>query len=115
MVAHARRLVREVARVLDRDRHVGALERDRLVAADRAAERLALARVRDRRVEASLREPDRERGDRDAALVENAQEGLEALAARAEQVVLGNAATVEDELVRVGRVPAHLAVRRPSR
>ena len=72
-------------------------------------------RVRERRVEARLREADGERGDRDATVVEDAEERLEPFAAHAEQVVLGHAAPVERELVGVGRVPAHLPVRRQHR
>ena len=83
-------LVDEIAGVLHRDRHVGALERDRLVAADGTAERLALLRVRDRRVETGGGHTECECGDRDAAVVENAQEGLEPFAAHAEHVILGD-------------------------
>ena len=58
----------------------------------------------------ALREPEPHRRDADAADVEHVQELLEAVAARAEQVVLRHAAVGERERARVGRVPAHLAV-----
>ena len=56
--------------------------------------------------------PDGERGDGDPAVVEDGQELGEAPAALAEQVVRRHPAVGEREPVRVGRVPAHLAVRR---
>ena len=74
---------------LDRDLEVGDLERDALLAPDRAAERLALLRVRDRQVEAALDQPDGERGDRDPAVVEGGEELREALPALAEEVSAG--------------------------
>ena len=64
-----------------------------------------------RLVERALREPDAHRRDPDAADVEDVQELLEALAARAEQAVLRHAAVGEGQRPRVRRVPAHLAVR----
>src|SRR5262249_18561300 len=51
------------------------------------------------------------RRDPDPAPVEDVQELLEAVAARAEQVRLRHAAVVEAERPGVGRVPAHLPVR----
>ncbi len=59
-----------------------------------------------------LRHAERERGDRDAPVVEDAQERLEAFAANPEQMIFGNATPVEHELVRVGSVPTHLPVGR---
>ena len=56
------------------------------------AERAALLGVGERLVERALREPDAHRGDADPADVEDLQELLEAAAARAEQVLLGDAA-----------------------
>src|SRR3954447_9343121 len=105
LFAQPRGLVHEVARILDGNGHVGAFERDGLVTADRSSERLALVRIRNRRLEARARHTERQRRDGDAPVVENAQEGLEALTAHAEQLPFGNTATVEHELVRVGRVP----------
>src|SRR5258706_12360363 len=90
-------LVDEITRVLDRHSHVGTLERDRLVPTDRPAERLALIRVGDRRIEARARHTQRQRGDRDAPVIENAQERLEALAPHTENVVFRDATAVEHE------------------
>ena len=56
---------------------------------------------------------DGERGDGDAALVEDLRgTGRSPRPALAEQVGLGHAAVDEREAVGVGRVPAHLPVRR---
>ena len=82
LIPQRRGLVHKVSGILDGHRHVGALERDRLVAPDRAAEGVARAGVLHRHVEARLRQPDRERGDRDPTVVEDAQKRLEAFAAR---------------------------------
>ena len=88
--------------------HVGELELHRLEVGDRPAELLALLRVRDREVEGALREPDGHRGDRDAAAVEDLEELVKALAARAEKVRLWHGAALERQLPRVGCPPAHL-------
>src|SRR5581483_7686009 len=69
-VLQPRGLVGEQPRVLDHDREVGATEGDPLVGADRRTERHALACVLDAVLEARLRQADRERGDRDAPVVE---------------------------------------------
>ena len=87
-------------------------ELDRLEARDRLAELLALLRVGECEVVGALREPDAHRGDRDPAAVEDLEELLEALAARAEQVSLGHGAVAERELARVGGLPAELLHRR---
>ena len=63
-------------------------------------------------VDAALDHADGERGDGDASVVEDLEELCEAAAALAEQVVLGHPALDERQAVRVGGVPAHLAVRR---
>ena len=76
-------------------------------------ERSALLRVRERLVERALREADCDRGDADPAAVERLQELPKPLPARAEQVLLGDAAVVERERPRVRGVPAHLPVRLP--
>ena len=87
------------------------LRLDRLELRDRLAERLALLRVRQRLVQRALREADAHRRDADAPDVEDVQELLEAVAARAEQVLLRHPAVLERQRPRVRRVPAHLAVR----
>src|SRR3954452_6406260 len=92
----------EVARRLDLGRHVDELLLYRLELRDGLAELLALLRVRVREVVRALREPDTHRGDGDAAAVEDLQELVEAVAARAEQVPLRHADLLERELTRVG-------------
>src|SRR5690606_17884548 len=92
--------------------HVGDLELDRLVRADRVAEGLAFARVPQALVDTALREPDAERGDRDPALVEDPQELRVTAATLTEQVLLGHPAVVERQLVSVRTVPADLRVLR---
>ena len=67
-------------------------------------------RVVDGRLEAALRGAGRQRGDRDAALVEDVQEVREPAAALAEQVALGHPGVLEGERMRVGGVPADLVV-----
>ena len=68
-----------------------------------------------REVVRALSQPDAHRGDGDAAAVEDLEELLEALAARAEQVALGDPAVVERQPAGVGRLPAHLVERRRDR
>ena len=91
----------ERAARLDLRRHVGELELHRLEPRDRLAELLALLRVRVREVVRALREADAHRRDRDAAAVEDLEELLEALAARAEQVLLRGRAQFSNESSRV--------------
>ena len=79
-------MVPREARVVHARLHPGEHELDVLVRRERLAEHGALLRVVDRLLEASLRRAGRERGDRDAALVEDVQEVGEAAAALAEQV-----------------------------
>src|SRR6185436_12740995 len=74
-------------------------------------ERLALLRIRKGLVECSLGEADAHCGDPNPAAVEQVQELLEAVAARAEEIRLGHAAVLEGERTRVRGIPAHLAVR----
>jgi hypothetical protein len=85
---------------------------DRLEVGDRATELLAARRVGEGFVEARLRQPDRERADRDPPGVEDLEELAKARAARAEQVPLGDAAVVEVERALVGCTPADLLVGR---
>src|SRR5579862_1511824 len=54
--------------------HVGNFELQRLGVPELAPERLALAEVANAFIDAALRQADRERGDRDPALVEDGQE-----------------------------------------
>ena len=75
------------------------------------AERAPLLGVGERLVERALREAEAHRRDADAADREHVQELREAVAARAEQALLGDAAVVEGQRPRVGGVPAHLAIR----
>src|SRR5262249_44119590 len=91
LVLLPRGLVDEPARRLDLRRHVDELLLHRLELRDRLAELLALLRVVVGEVVRALREADAHRRDRDAAAVEDLQELLEALAARAEQVPLRHA------------------------
>jgi hypothetical protein len=104
-------LVREPRR-LDPHPHVGDLELKRLVRADRLPERLPLPRVPDALLQASTREPDRERRDRDAPVGERLEELRVPAAAFAEQVVDRHAARVERDLVGIARAPPDLAVAR---
>ena len=90
LVLEPRRLVDERAAGLDLDGHVGQRELHRLELRDRLAELLALLRVGDREVVGALGEADAHRGDRDPPAVEDLQELAEALAALAEQVLLGH-------------------------
>ena len=89
---------------------VGDLEGDALLAPDRAAEGLPLAGVLDAQVEAGLDAADRQRGDRDPAVVEGGEELRVAAAPLAEQVGLGHPAVLEGQRVGVGGVPAELVV-----
>ena len=89
VVLEPRRLVGEVAGVLDGDGEVGEGEGDGLEASDRAAEGVALLGVGDGVVEAGLGQPDGQGGDGDAPVVEDRQEVAEAGAAVAEQVRSG--------------------------
>ncbi len=63
-------------------------------------------------LEARLHDADRERGDRDPSIVEDREELCEPSPPLTEEVGLGHAASAERQPVRVGRVPAHLPVRR---
>ena len=71
-----------------------------------------LAGVSDRVVDTASEHPDAERGDGDPPVVEDLEELGDPAPALAEQMVLGHSALDERQSVRVGSVPAHLAVRR---
>ena len=62
------------------------------------AERLPLARVLDRALEARAHDAARARGDREAALVERVHRDLEALALLADQVLGRHLDVLEEEL-----------------
>ena len=85
-ILQPRRLVREVVGVLDLDGEIGELEGETLEAADRAAEGVALLGVLDRHLERRPGAPERQRRDRDPAVVEDLEEVAEPVARLAEQV-----------------------------
>jgi hypothetical protein len=74
---------------------VGDLERDTLLAADRAPERLPLPGVLQAEVEAGLDAADGERRDRDPPVVERGEELGVAAAALPEEVALGDPRALE--------------------
>ena len=109
------RLVGEQPRGLDRDGEVG--ERNATpcrapIGAPNVCRSFAYSHATASRQR--LRQPDRQRGDRDAAVVEHREELLEAVPARAEQVRLRHPAVVEGQPVGVARC-ASRACRRPAR
>src|SRR5581483_2810759 len=69
-----------------------------LVLADRLTERLALARVLDRTLEARTDDAARTGGDREPSLVERVHRDLEPLALFADQVLGGHLDVLEKEL-----------------
>jgi hypothetical protein len=90
--------------------HVGELEADRLVLADRTTEGLAGPGIRQRLVEAALRQADGEGGDRDSSLVENLEELRVATPLLPDEVVHRNPAVVEGQPMSVRSVPTDLRV-----
>src|SRR6202012_2855546 len=88
------------------------LEADRLIGADGLAERLALLGVLDAFVDAALRGTGGQRGDGDAALVQDGQEVRVTVPASAQQVLLRDPGVGEGQRVCVRSVPADLAVDR---
>jgi hypothetical protein len=90
--------------------HVGQLELEHLVLADLVAERLPLVHVAQALVDAALGQPDRQGGDRDPPLVEDAQELGVAPATLAEQVRSGTRQSSKDSSLGVRRQPADLRV-----
>src|SRR5207249_5583696 len=113
-VLERRRLPGEQARGVDLRRHVRELPLDRLVLGDLLTERLALLRVRERVLEARPRDADSLCGDPDASAIECAQRDLEALADRADEIRIGNAALLEDELRGVRPADAELLLELPD-
>src|SRR5215218_4502138 len=112
-VPEPRGLQHHVARELHLHRHVGELELYGLELGDGLAKLPALPCALQRLVQARLREPDRERGDRHASPVERLQELPEPLAALAEQVLFRHPAILEVERALVGGAPARLLVAGP--
>ena len=88
---------------------------NRLEAADRLAERLALLRVAQRRFVGPLREPDRQRGDANPPGIQDLHRVDEALSLLAKQLIGGNAAVVEEHLAGVARAHAELVFLLPGR
>src|SRR5207248_3728958 len=95
---------------LHRDQHVRDLELDPLERPDGPPEGLPVLRVAHALVEAALGQADPEGRDGDAAVVERLEELRESPAAFAEEVLLGDPAVAERQLVRVAGVPSELAV-----
>src|SRR5438552_14617615 len=87
LVLHPRGLHDQELRRLVAEHHLRDHVLDELVLADRLTERLSLARVLDRALQAGTRDAASPRGDREAALVEPVHRDLEALALLADQVV----------------------------
>ena len=81
---------------------------DRLVLADRPVEHHALLRVLGGARHGAAPQPDELRRDQDALGIHAVQDVLEALALLADAIGLGHRQRVEEHLVRVDRVPAHL-------
>ena len=96
------------------DRHVGDLRLHDLELRDRLAERVALARVGDRVVEARLGDADRTRGDAEATALDGGHRDLEAVALLAEQRVGPDADLVEDDLAGAERPEAELVLVRDA-
>src|SRR5579872_1928187 len=90
--------------------HVRDGELDSLMLGDRPAERDALLRIAHALVDAALSQPSRQRGYRYPSFIERLQELRIAAAALAQQVLLGHAARIEEQLVGVRGTPANLGV-----
>src|SRR5688572_15894026 len=92
------------------ERHPVGRERmlDRLVLADRPVEYHALLRVPGRARHRAAPQPDELGGDQDALRIHAVQDVLETLAFLADAIGLGHRQRVEEHLVRVDRVAAHL-------
>src|SRR5712692_6426783 len=97
-----RRAIHHRPRELRFHRHVGELELDRLVFGNGDAKGAALLRVSERRVQTSLREADRQRGDCDAPAHQCVEELPVATATLAEQVLLWNGTVFKAQRVCVG-------------
>src|SRR5262245_13165968 len=107
-VVGLRRGLGEEPRRLRAGRHLAELELDRLVLADRLAERLAELRIAHRLVERALRDADAACGDVDPAELEPAHREIEALPLLADQVGRGDLEVLEHKLCRVDALVAEL-------
>src|SRR5256714_7635088 len=85
LVLEPRRLHHEQLRGLVAEHHLRDHVLDELVTPDRLTERLPLARVLDRALEAGADHPARTGGDREASLVETVHRDLESLALLADE------------------------------
>ena len=90
--------------------HIGHCERDRLMSRELLSERAPRLDVVERRVEAPLSEPDRDRREGDASPREEAERVREPAALLPEQGVGTDVHVVERDRVGVARPPTHLAV-----
>src|SRR5207237_6387324 len=100
LVLHPRRLHDEQFRSLVAEHHRRDHVLDELVAADLLPERLSLARVLDRALEARAHDAARAGGDREPTLVESVHRDLEPPALLADQVVGRHLDVLEEELAR---------------
>src|SRR5690606_29022755 len=104
-------LVDEEPRSLDARAHVGDLRLDRLEGADRLAEGVAFARVRECRIVRGLRDAERLRGDADASRIEHRHGDAKTLAFLAQAVFDRAAVIVQLDLAGGGRAYAELRLR----
>src|SRR5207302_724783 len=111
LVLHPRGLHDEELRGLVREHHLRDHVLYELVLPDRLTERLALAGIFDRALQARADDPTRPGGDREAPLIERVHRDLETLAFLADQILRRNLDVLEEELT--GRAAARelLAVR----
>ena len=107
-VEEAQRVVGHRLADLDLDRHLGDLVPDRLEAADRPPERLALLGVFDGDLEQALHPADRAERHQQPLPLEVGHDQVEAAVLLSQQVLGGDLDVGEAELAGVGGVPAHL-------
>src|SRR5688572_15619201 len=107
-VVDGRRVLDQQSRGLDARRHLGELQLDRLVLADRLAEGVALARILERFLERGLGHADAARRDIDPAELEAADGLMKAAPFRADQIARRHAVVVEHELGRIDALVAEL-------
>ena len=108
-------MIGEQASGFDLRGHVGELELDGLKFGDGFAELFALLGVAHRAFVGALRHAQAERGDGNAAAIENLQAVDEAFAFFAEKIFGGNAAIGEDDFAGVARAQAELVFFFPGR
>ena len=111
LVLHPRGLEDEELRRLVAEDHLGEHVLDELVLPDRLTERLALACVLDRPLEARPDDAARSCSDGEAALVEAVHRDLEPLALLADQVLGGHLDVLEEELAGRAGPDAELVLR----